>query len=885
MIVDKFTDSTAPASPRALRTRRKNTTDDESGVPTKPISILETPNKPIATAETTSTRRSTRRLSSDAVVTLTPSKVSTPGRRSIRLNSEDSNQSLIMSSQPPTFNRKKIPAPLIEEDESKTISSTPTGRRTSRIATRSTSQSPNTSANNSINDKEKRVASKSPDKNIIKSESISHMTPVSDKNSIKSEDKAKNDGDKSSVFIDLITPYKSTPKIKNTENDENNDTNISTLVLNDSTLAQIIPDDSILNTTISPAKPSPRKRLSVSLNMDETLRLNDTRKRSESERHGNNNTTILEAENQNIENEPKQTEDVVGSPRKNKSILSSSESKATEKIVDNPVEEVKSSPEKRKSSLSQSESKSARKSNEKSFENDKSFSKSWSQPVRRSQEGIEKKIDCFEKFKVSPQKESKNKSSSPRKSRTNVIEDSDEEDAEEAMEIDEDEVDEEPERHSLIDDEAEECDYEDSLDSEERQYLKDNEIPENGHEIGSEDSDCGDEEEDESNDSFVVDDDVVEHDDDDDEDDIAFIDESPEKLSAKKNRKRIVEPSDSSDDGANDSKSKTQSPSKTNFYQDTKLKHFNGTIENNLDDDNVNDKSNIAPNESIQMMDIDGPITESQMVHNVEATPLKNKIAGKTSPERSIKSKNRKGDLLTEMKAVIDEFIHVNELDKIDGNNSDSVEIDFGNTDGTPRKTKLSPEKNFKSSLTENCDTTQNENPTITQITANRLSLASPLASNSPKSSNLTAMPIKGILKTPHQLDNIAAQSTPMIVKSDSKSIEKLASKSLIELTNKNVSDKEENDIKSKSMISEKKKKTISESSDASVSQKKTPKRTISYNIPVEEIEKRINEILQKKEEEKKIMRQQTPKRVKVCTYILFFQKNNFFFFKFFFSV
>lgn len=72
--------------------------------------------------------------------------------------------------------------------------------------------------------------------------------------------------------------------------------------------------------------------------------------------------------------------------------------------------------------------------------------------------------------------------------------------------------DEEEERNSYIDDEAEEAeDEEDSMDEEERQYLEDNEIPDRGEDIGSEDTDYDIEDEaDNDSDSFVVSDDSEE---------------------------------------------------------------------------------------------------------------------------------------------------------------------------------------------------------------------------------------------------------------------------------------------------------------------------------------------------------------------------------------
>lgn len=827
-----------------MRTRtRKNTTDDESGVATTiKSSTYDTPIKPILMVETTSTRRSTRRLSSDAVITLTPSKVSTPSRRSTRLNSEDSNHSLIINQ--PTFSRKKIPAPLIEEDESKLSLSTPAGSRTSRIATRSSSQSPNVSDQSLKNtsfsgsqETEKRV--KSPDKNnknnksVLESGSEKKTTEDNLIDEEKENDKS-DDGEKSKVFIDLITPYKSTPKLIYAGNDTVNDTNISTLVLNDSTLAHIIPDDSMLNETISPKKKSQTKRLSVSLYVDDCSKFKiSPRNKSDSEGPGNNNTTLLEDENLNSKNDVQSGEN-------------------------------NSSPQKRKSNLLLSESNLSKKSIEKAQVKDDSFSKSWSQPIKNSMDATQNKIDYFGKVK-SPQKELNKNSPSSRHSKSiNVIEDSNDDDNEyEAMDIDE-EDDEEPERNSLIDDEAEECEDEDSLDSEERQYLKDNEIPQHGIELGSDDSvhEGGEEEEEEiSNDSFVVsDDEEIELENDGNDDDIPFIDDSPKNSSTKKNRRRIVEPSDSSEnDDANDSKSKIKSPNqkfagnKTEFYQDTKLKHFNGTIENNLaGSDDLKER-----NESNQAMKLDGPIKQSQMVHDIEATPLKNKILNhkpiaKTPPLKNNKSpSSKKENLSSELKAVIDEFF-TNEIELNDykkNENFDSIEIDLGKSDETLKQ---------NISLHDNSNKIQNS---LSHTQIEKCSNAvTPLESKSPKHSNTTPNLLKGILKTSYQID-ITAQSTPKNIKSPIKS---QARKSLekgskdFEIENNPKIIFEPTDTRNMSLNLE----------EASVSQKKTPKKSISYNIPVEDIEKRINEILQKKEEEKKMNRQQTPRRLKVCMYV-----------------
>lgn len=105
----------------------------------------------------------------------------------------------------------------------------------------------------------------------------------------------------------------------------------------------------------------------------------------------------------------------------------------------------------------------------------------------------------------------------------------------------EDEKDEE--KNDFIDDEAEEVSDEDSMDEEERQIIKDNEIIEQGVSLGLDDTDEEEESnsDSDSNDSFIVSDN--------DEDD-KLLDGSGDDLSIEKkvNKSRIILMSDSSDE-------------------------------------------------------------------------------------------------------------------------------------------------------------------------------------------------------------------------------------------------------------------------------------------------------------------------------------------------
>lgn len=187
------------------------------------------------------------------------------------------------------------------------------------------------------------------------------------------------------------------------------------------------------------------------------------------------------------------------------------------------------------------------------------FSKSWSQSVVNKIE-ITKPIDGFgigkedDVIKTSPK-------------RKNQF-DSEYSDTEFHYSDDEPvEPEEEEEKNPFIEDEAME-NNEDSMDSEERKYLKDNEVTEGGESIGSNDTDA-EEEEDEENDknSFIATDEETELLDGSGDD----LSHSPNKLngSVKKLRKRIIDNS-SSEDEIEAVKSPKKTPSKLNISQKEK---------------------------------------------------------------------------------------------------------------------------------------------------------------------------------------------------------------------------------------------------------------------------------------------------------------------------
>lgn len=192
------------------------------------------------------------------------------------------------------------------------------------------------------------------------------------------------------------------------------------------------------------------------------------------------------------------------------------------------------------------------------------LSKSWSKVLKGT--GGDQGIDLFSVRKQEEQKqkdeESKrlNKSSeskSPSKKRPRVLVDR----SEDEDENDDQEENGEDDRNSMLDDEAMEAlDYQsgDSLDSETRAEMRDNEVPVEGESIGSQDSEEEDDEEDEDlDDSFIASDsspellDVSEEDETDPEKQEDGSDSEDEiKTASRKKRKRIIQPNDSSDEEA-----------------------------------------------------------------------------------------------------------------------------------------------------------------------------------------------------------------------------------------------------------------------------------------------------------------------------------------------
>ncbi|XP_055677942.1 probable serine/threonine-protein kinase kinX isoform X2 [Lutzomyia longipalpis] len=204
-------------------------------------------------------------------------------------------------------------------------------------------------------------------------------------------------------------------------------------------------------------------------------------------------------------------------------------------------------------------------SDTKEFEDTVKYPTSWTTSVSRK--SSDAPIDAFgvrgpSEDEEEEQKQKIQKDKLKKKNEKLVaIKDSDEDDEEE----------EEEEKCEFVDDEAMEAsDGEDSMDPEEREYLEQNEIPEGGEEIGSEDTyseNGGDEEEAEENDDFIVfsDKEVTS----DEQDSLDELEEKAE--SVKKARKRIVEPEESTDDEVPEAVSET-----VEFYKSTSLTKFSG---------------------------------------------------------------------------------------------------------------------------------------------------------------------------------------------------------------------------------------------------------------------------------------------------------------------
>lgn len=165
------------------------------------------------------------------------------------------------------------------------------------------------------------------------------------------------------------------------------------------------------------------------------------------------------------------------------------------------------------------------------------FSKSWSQPVS----GLASELKFIDGFGVKNQNEietqkNRRKSSHEFNIRRHISSEDDEIDASD---------DDAEEKNEFINDEAEEASDEDSMDEEERQYIKENEIVEEGISLGSSDTDEAENIVSDDNDSFVVSDESVD-----------LLDESEDIVSTKDKKKktsRILKISDSSEDMANTS--------------------------------------------------------------------------------------------------------------------------------------------------------------------------------------------------------------------------------------------------------------------------------------------------------------------------------------------
>lgn len=192
------------------------------------------------------------------------------------------------------------------------------------------------------------------------------------------------------------------------------------------------------------------------------------------------------------------------------------------------------------------------------------LSKSWSQAVKgsaskgidvfsvRKQEEQERKDEEAKRLNESLKKSAK-EHKSPKKTPRKEDEDEDEDDEEEVEVSELLGGDSSQDGSNFIDDEAMEVDdYEsgDSMESEERQEIEDNEIAEHGETIGSEDSDNEGSEEDEDgdDDSFIAPEDEEPELLDGSGDDLGGSDDEQNKSKSKKQRKRIIQVVDTSDD-------------------------------------------------------------------------------------------------------------------------------------------------------------------------------------------------------------------------------------------------------------------------------------------------------------------------------------------------
>ncbi|CAO1433604.1 unnamed protein product [Diamesa hyperborea] len=182
----------------------------------------------------------------------------------------------------------------------------------------------------------------------------------------------------------------------------------------------------------------------------------------------------------------------------------------------------------------------------------KTLSKSWSQAVEASSTNNTASIDSFS---TTVETKTVIKSKTPSKLIDTDTEGEDEEENE-----NEDEDQEPEERNEFVLDEAEEGE-EDSMDSSERNYIKENEIVEDGEDLGSEDTDGDDIDEEEEDDSFIASDGP-------EIDDQYSLDSDEEVIELRKSRtakrqSRIIDMPDSSDEEVVVEKSPAKTPRKS----------------------------------------------------------------------------------------------------------------------------------------------------------------------------------------------------------------------------------------------------------------------------------------------------------------------------------
>ncbi|CAO1428070.1 unnamed protein product [Diamesa tonsa] len=184
----------------------------------------------------------------------------------------------------------------------------------------------------------------------------------------------------------------------------------------------------------------------------------------------------------------------------------------------------------------------------------KTLSKSWSQAVEASSTQNTASIDSFS---TSIETKTVIKSKTPSKL---IDTDTEGEDEDEKEDENEDEDQEPEERSEFVLDEAEEGE-EDSMDSSERNYIKENEIVEDGEDLGSEDTDGDDIDEEEEDDSFIASDGP-------EIDDQYSLDSDEEVIELRKSRtakrqSRIIDMPDSSDEEVVVEKSPAKTPRKS----------------------------------------------------------------------------------------------------------------------------------------------------------------------------------------------------------------------------------------------------------------------------------------------------------------------------------